>query len=217
MTMRAALSIALVCAAAATARAGSNELEAGSELRALRSPSAGALTDNSLGGGHLAYARSLGELAPGLELWIGGGLDFGSAEGTMFQTMTTSIDTFELLATARVRYHIYDHVLATARVSAGSSRTSLDISDDSGTDMSDARWGAIGRGALGVELASREHARWSAVFRVEAGYARATAPALTLQPSTPDDGTLRLPMSDSSIGHLDLSGPFIAFSLASQF
>jgi hypothetical protein len=216
MTTRAFLSIAFLCAAAATARAGDNELEVGSEIRALRSPSADALTENSLGGGELAYAHSLGELAPGLELWLGGGLDFGGVGGTMFQTMTTTVGTFELVGTARVRYHVYNHVVATARVSAGGARTSLDISDGA-ADLSDARGGAIARGAAGIELATREHARWSLALRVELGYARAGAPALTLQPATPDDGTLRLPMSESSIGHLDLSGPFVAISLASQF
>ena len=214
--MRVIIAIIGLCAAAATARAGDNELEAGSEVRALRSASADALTSDSLGGGHFAYARSFGELSPGLELWLGGGLDFGSAGGTMFQTLTTSIDTFEIVATARARYRLYDHVLATARVSAGSTRTALEI-DGSGDDLSDARWGAIVRGAIGLDLAAREHESWSAVLRAELGYARATAPQLTLQPSTPDDGTLRLPMTETAIGHLDLSGPFFAISLVCQF
>jgi len=215
--MRAMFSIILLCAAAATARAGDNELEAGGETRALRSASADALTDASLGGGHFAYARSFGELAPGLELWLGGGLDFGGAGGTMFQTLTTTIGTFEILATARVRYRLYDHLLATARVSAGSTRTSLEIDDGMGSDLSDARWGAIVRGAVGIDLAAREHETWSMALRAELGYARATAPELVLQPSTPDDGTLRLPMTESAIGHLDLSGPFAAISLVCQF
>ena len=56
-------------------------------------------------------------------------------------------------------------------------------------------------------------------MRAELGYIAATATALTATSDRGDgDGdTLRLPMNESSLGHLDLGGRFFGFSILSQF
>src|SRR5690606_34187492 len=67
-------------AATATAYADNNELTIGGTARALRTTSANALTDDSLGGGTFAYARRLDlELLPGLELWPEATFAWGAA------------------------------------------------------------------------------------------------------------------------------------------
>src|SRR6266850_6623105 len=189
--------LAILCITAGIARAGSNEIELGSSNRALRSPSADAVTADGLGGGQLGYMHRIGDPfdVPDLELWIGGDMEFGDATGTMFQTMSTDVGSFAMLAAARARYRLIDHVSATARVAFGSARTRLELKDPSGLTLSDSGWGAIASGAVGVDLTALEDLRVSIGLRFELGYTRASTPALTPQPSSPDDGTLRLPMS----------------------
>ena len=214
--MRALLVVMLTAGVAA---AGPNELEVGGSNRALRSASADAVTADGLGGGQLAYMRQLTDVLdlPRLEVWVGGGVEFGGATGTMFQTMATEIGTYTFVGMARARYRLIDHVHATARVALGTGQTSLKLSDSSGQDVSDASWGVQTSGALGLDLTALEQYRPSLGLRIEVGYTRASAPALDPQPASPDDGTLHLKMTEASIGHLDLSGPFLAFSLISSF
>ena len=210
--------IAILCAMSAAAYAGNNELDIGSSNRALRSNSADAVTSDSLGGGQVRYAHRFDAGQPDVvELWLGGAMEFGGAQGTMFQTMSTDLGSFAVLATARARYYVIDHVAATARVAFGSARASLQLSDNAGHTLSDSGWGAIGEAAAGIDLTAFEHSMLALGFRFELGYTRTTAPALTLRPPQPSDGTLVLPMNEASIGHLDLSGPFLAFSLVGQF
>ena len=72
-----------------------NELSFGGTARALRSSSANALTADNLAGITLGAARDLGILdggpLPGLSLWAEAGLAATSADGTMFQSLSTSI------------------------------------------------------------------------------------------------------------------------------
>jgi hypothetical protein len=172
-----------------------------------------------MSGGHFAYMRRLDDPldVDGLELWIGGGMHIGAASGTLFQTMSTELGATEILGMARARYPLIEHVTASARVGLGSARTSLELKDQAGHSLSDSAWGGLAEAALGLELTGLESHAASIGLRLELGYVRATAPALSPRPDTPDDGTLRLTMSQASIGHLDLSGPFVEMSLLSQF
>ena len=71
------IALLLMTAAAAPARAEGNrhELWIGGSARALRSPSANALTDSNLGGTSLGYAHDLGiGLVPGSAIWLEAGL-----------------------------------------------------------------------------------------------------------------------------------------------
>jgi hypothetical protein len=211
--------LVLLCIASGIARAGSNELEVGSATRALRTSSADAVTADSLGIAQLRYMRRLGDPldVAGLELWVGGGFEPGFVTGTMFQTMATSIDALAVVGSARARYRLVDHLAATARVSLGGVRTALELKDGAGHVLEDAGWGLLASGALGVDATAFEARPITVGMRFEVGYTRTTAPAMTPRPPSPDDGTLHLAMSAASIGHLDLSGPFIAFSLIAQF
>ena len=215
-----ALALLLVLTTAGLARADHNQLDVGGGDRALRSSSADALTDQGLGLVRMSYARALDlELVPRLELWVGGTTELGSAEGTLFQTMTTSIDTMAFLGTARLRYPLISHVAATASIELGTARTAVGLDDGTGARVSGAGWAGIASGALGLDLIALRDAPFVKTFgaRVELGYARATSPKLTLRPDGADDGTLHIRMTEASIGRLDLSGPFFTVSFLSQF
>jgi hypothetical protein len=217
--MRGMRALIIVTLAAGVAEANPNEIEVGGSGRVLRSASADAVTADSLSGGQLAYMRQLTDVLalPRFELWVGGGVEFGSATGSMFQTMTTEIGSYAIVGMARARYQLIEHVHATARVALGTASTSLKLTDGSGPAVSDSGWGAQATGAAGLDLTALENTRTSLGVRIELGYTRASAPALNPQPASPDDGTLHLKMSEASIGHLDLSGPFLAISLITSF
>jgi len=210
--------LAILCLTAGVAHAGSNEIDVGSANRALRSSSADAVTADGLGTGHVGYMRRISPPfdVSDLELWVGGSMEIGGATGTMFQTLSTEIGSYAVLATARARYRLIDHVTATARVALGPARTSLELKDPSGMALSDSGWGVATTGALGLDLTALEDRAMSLGLRFEVGYARTSAPALSPHASV-DDSTLHLPMSAASFGHLDLSGPFATFSLITQF
>src|SRR5437660_6816043 len=112
--------LAILCITSGVAHVGSNanDIGAGSSNRALRSASADAVTADGLGGGQIGYMRRLSDPfdMADLELWVGGGMEFGAATGTMFQTLTTDVGSFAMLGAARARYRLIDHVAATARV-----------------------------------------------------------------------------------------------------
>ncbi|MDQ3369199.1 MAG: hypothetical protein M3680_27550 [Myxococcota bacterium] len=196
-----------------------NELTAGSFNRALRSASANALTDDNLHGGALSYARRL-PLAPlpGLQLWGTANLGWGFSEGTMFQTLTTTVDTAHYTLGARARYALFrDHVVATARLDLGTQRAAVGLRDAAGHSAADASWGAVGIGSVGVDLLAVARRRFSLGFRAELGYVAATAVELTAQAESPDDDTLELDRMAASLGHVDLGGRFFAFTVVSQF
>lgn len=210
----------LVLLSAGVASADNHELLVGWQDRSMRAPSADAVTGDNLGGASIGYAHVLPmSPVPGLELWVGGGMELGAAEGEMFQTLTSELSSVAFVATARARYPLWGPVLATARLSLGAANTSLSLTDESGMKVSDSSWGTTGTAAAGLDVMISHDMPIlrSLGARLELGYTRASAPALTLRPDTPDDGTLRLPMTEASIGHLDLSGRFIAITCFSEF
>jgi len=210
-----------VLASAGPARAGDrNELTLGSFNRALRSASANAVTDEDLGGGVLTYARDLRfHPVPRLAVWATGSFTWASAEGTMFQTLSTEIDALGLSAGARARYRLLSRIVASARVDVGAAHTSLRLADQMGRSASDARWAGIATAAVGLDLLALAGPRFSLGIRLELGYTAAMAPALTAGSDRGDDDEdkLRLPLTESSLGHLDLGGRFFGFSVLSQF
>jgi len=208
--MRAA--IALILVTAGSAAAGNNEITLGSWNRALRSASADAVTDRGLAGGLLTYARALDvDVMPRLALWAEAGFAWAGTSGTMFETMNTDVGNLAFTVGGRARYLAYDHLAVSARLDIGTARTSLTLSQG-GYSADDSGWGAVATGAVAVDLLA---ASWLGL-RVELAYVKASAPSLSPHQSG-DDGTLKLPMSDASFGHLDLSGPAFYLSLVSQF
>ncbi len=216
------LCLLLLGAAAAPARAGDrNELTFGSWNRALRSPSANAVTDDNLVGGALTYARDLRiRPVPGLAVWAVGSFTWAGATGTMFQTLATDVGVLGLSAGGRARYHLHGRVALSARLDVGGARTSLRLEDAMGHTAADKRWGGLATAAVGLDLLAIAGPRFTLGLRAELGYAAAFAPALTASPDgdgDEDGDVIRLPMSEASLGHLDLGGRFFGVSLVSQF
>jgi hypothetical protein len=60
------------------------------------------------------------------------------------------------------------------------------------------------------------HPHFGLDVRLEAGYVAAQGIALTPHTDRPDD-SIPLPMTELSLGHLDLSGPSASLSLLDQF
>jgi hypothetical protein len=214
--MRAFLALTIVLGAATAAHAGNHEITLGSYDRALRSSSANAVTDDTLGGGHLGIARALRlDLYPRLEVWATGGLGWGSAEGTLFQTMTTEVDTIAFTLGGRARYSLHRLLHLSARLDLGTARNELTLHGN-GHTVSDAGWGATATTAIGVDLMLVARPRFSLGFRFDLGYVTATAVALSPREEG-DSSKIELDAMQASIGHLDLGGRFFAFSVLSQF
>lgn len=220
--MRHLLLAAFTFATTAVAHAdtpGTHEISLGSRTRALRTSSANALTDDSLVGGGVGYAHALRiQLIPDLALWATATIGGGSADGTLFQTMSTDLDTFDMAVGARARYPLRGRWLrATARLALGAARTSVELRDD-GHTAGDSAWGPTLEGGLGIELATaRRGAPISFGLRLEVGYVAAAPVSLTATPSSGSGDTLQLEMSPASLGHLNTSGGTFAFSLLSEF
>lgn len=214
--MRTLFTLAIVLGTAASAFAGNHEVTFGSHNRALRSSSANAVTNDTLGGGQLGIARHLDlELYPKLEVWATGGFNWGGAEGTLFQTMTTEVDSYGFALGGRARYSLHRLLHVSARVDVGPARQSLTIVGN-GHTVSDAAWVGTATAAIGVDLMLVAYPRFSLGFRFDLGYVTATGAALSPREEG-DSSKIELDAMQASIGKLDLGGRFLAFSVLSQF
>jgi hypothetical protein len=217
-----ALVLSLIASAlATTARADtSSELSIGGTARALRSSSANALTGDNLAGVALGAARDLGLLAggpvPDLSLWAEAGLVASSADGTMFQSLTTQIGELGLTGGVAARYRLHRLIIASARLAVGAHRATLSITDSTGASASDHGWGAIGQAGAAIDLVATARRQFGLGVRLELGYAAAQSIALIPRRSRPDD-TIPLAMTELPLGHLDLGGPTLSFSMLGQF
>jgi hypothetical protein len=198
---------------------GHRELSLGSTIRALRTDSANAVTEDSLGGIQAGYAHGLGiELLPRLELWATGTFGWGNATGRMFQTLDTEVSTHAFMVGGRARLAIRGYLSATARLDVGTARAAVALRDDMNHTAQDAGWGAITQGALGLELdLVRTSSKFSLGLRAELGYVAASPIELTATPESGSDGTLELDMVAASLGSLNLSGKVFAIGLSSHF
>ena len=197
--------------ATATAHADGNELWFGGGTRALRSTSADAVTSDSLGIGALGYEHALPVEIPRVALWAEAGFSWGAADGNMFQTLKTHLDTQLFVVGARAHYRLHRLIDATARVDLGTARTALWVND-----ASDAGWAAVAQGAVGLDLFAARSPGFGIGLRAELGYTATSGVALTPHSDQQGD-TLQLKMAGASIGHLDLSGPWLAISLIGAF
>jgi hypothetical protein len=197
----------------ALVHAGNNELSIGSQTRALRTDSANAVTDDSLAGGTLRYARALDiELIPGLALWGISSFDWADARGTMFSTMSTELDTLSFSAGGRARYALHRLVVASAALDIGMTRMALGI-DNSVASANASGWGPTSHVGVSLDLFAVRKASTAVGLRVELGYAAAAPVSLVARPESSSDDTLQLEMSTSSLGSLNLSGATFAMSL----
>ncbi|MDB4953995.1 MAG: hypothetical protein JWO36_1564 [Myxococcales bacterium] len=214
--MRAPLVLALV-SLTTPALAGRNEITVGGGERALRSSSADAVTPDSMSGSSLSYARALDiDVIPQLTLWAEGSFVGGSAKGLMFQSITTDLATTVFMAGGRARYTLHQYIAVSARVDLGSARTSLSLEDSSGRKASATGWSSIAAAATALDLLPIDLPQFALGVRLELGYVAARGVELTPKRETTGD-TLMLPVSQSSFGKLDLSGPYFGISVISQF
>lgn len=205
--------------AATSAHADTNhdELWIGGGARALRAPSANALTGDNLSGSSFGYARDLGlAVLPDLAVWAEAGIATGNAQGTMFQTLATEITTIGLIGGLRARYQLHRLIAASARFALGAQRARVAITDNAGGAASDHGWGTLASAGAALDLFAVARPPFGIGVRAELGYVAAQAIALTAHRDTGGD-TLMLPMDEVALGHLDLSGPTFAVSLVGQF
>lgn len=215
--MRTAIAVLLLSTAAA--HAGNNELTIGESTRALRTTSANALTEDSLVGGALAYGRQLDlQLVPGLELWAQATFAWGGADGMMFQTVTTELDTLAFTAGGGLRYPLWRRVVAaTGRVELGAARAAVELRDGAGHTASDHGWGAMTSAAVGLELYAIRRDQFGLGLRFELGGVATSSIPLTAIPVEENDQMLELEMTAASLGSLNLSGPVFTAALVGQF
>lgn len=200
-----------------TAHAGNNEITVTESARALRTSSANALTEDGLFGVSFGYARQLPLTLGPFEVWGHAAFDIGVTNGTMFQTLTTELDTLGGSAGLRARYVWRQRVVASARVDIGMIRADLEIRDEMGHSASDHGWGATSTAAAGVDLYAVRRERFSLGLRFELGVVATSSIPLAATPARGDENTLELEMTAASLGSLNLSGPSFAASLVGQF
>ena len=175
----------------------------GTDVRALHSSSANALTDDSLWGGHVMVAHAV---LP--DVFVTGAAGIAGATGTMFE-MSTSVLQESFSAGVRGRYHLRGPLWAIAHAQLGLSNTDIKLEDSSYQTLSDHAWAPFASGSLGVEVGRH--------FLVELGYVACVPVELTAKSHPPDDGTIRLPMTQASLGSLDLSGKYASISWLVNF
>jgi len=211
-------SLLVLVTLAGTAYAGNNELSYSASTRALRTSSANTITDSSLDGGGLTYARRLGAgFIPHVELWAHGAFAWGGVEGTMFQTLSTELSTLGLTAGAQARYALHRLVAANARVELGATRAQLSIRDEMDHSASGHGWGATAAAVVGLDIYALRGARFALALRVELGAVATSSIPLTATPDSDSEGTLTLEMTAASLGSLNLSGPVFALGAVGHF
>lgn len=216
--MRNAILLAVLLAAATAHADDRNEITVTETNRALRTSSANAVTGDSLVGGALGYARKLDiELVPKLELWATGSFAWGGADGQMFQTLTTEIDTLAFAAGARARYILHRRVAASALLDVGTARARLALSDDMGHSASDHGWGATTQAGVALDFYAVRGAVMTLGLRFELSEVATSSIPLTATPASSSADTLTLEMTAASLGSLNLSGPCFGASVVGQF
>jgi hypothetical protein len=215
----------LAASLAATAHADPDHIEVslGASARALRSPSANALTDRDLGGVALGVAREIGrdlgiDAGPGAlagpSLWAEAGAITSTATGTMFQSLSTSIESIAITGGLGARYRLHRLVGLDLHAGLGAQRARVAISDATATAY-DHAWGLLAAASAGIDIFAVRRP-FSLGARLEAGYALAQGIAMT--PHTDQPGDARpLAMTAAGLGRLDLSGPSASLSAFAQF
>jgi hypothetical protein len=204
---------------AGTASAGNNEVSFESTTRSLRSSSADAVTGDSLVGGDVGIGRALGvELPRHFTLWSDAGITWSGATGTMFSVLATDLFDTTITAGLHLRYRPIRYVAISAGIAIGAQHASLSITDSMDHTASDTAWGAVARASMKLDLLAVDLPRFSFGVRAEFGYLLSQGIELVpTEQRTDDSDTLHIPMSEASLGHLDLGGAFFNIGLVSQF
>jgi hypothetical protein len=216
--MRHLLALVTLLGLTSVASADTHELSLATTNRTLRTSSANALTGESLGGGALSYAHALDlDLVPGLALWGQGTFGWGSADGRMFQTLSTELSSLSWSVGGRARYPLRNRIVATARLDLGMARSSVQLGDDAGHSARDHGWGITSKAGLGLDLFAVRRPQFALGLRLELGYVAASPVSLTAAPDPASEGTLQLEMTAASLGSLNLSGAVFEAAVVSAF
>jgi hypothetical protein len=196
-----------------------HEAFVGSHIRALRTSSANALTEDSLVGPVFGYAYRLPlEVTPKLDLWGTGMFTIGFADGEMFQTLDTHTSSLQMSGGVRARYALWREVVfANARLDLGAQRIGVALEDADDHVARDSGWGATSTAALGLEVNPLALRSFSLGFRVELGYVATQAIGLTAKSNGAPEDTIELDRMAASLGHLDLGGRYFSFTVTSRF
>ena len=152
---------------------------------------------------------------PGLQTWATAGFSWGGADGTMFSTLTTGLDTLSFTVGGRARYEVFRHLAVGARLDLGTARAALTLREGD-RELSDHGWGATSTAAASIDLLAIAGDNFKLGLRFELGYTLTSA--IELAPAEASDPTeIQLQMSQASFGHLDVGGKFASFTAISQF
>jgi len=215
--MRALLILLLLTS---TASADTNhEAFVGSHIRALRSSSANALTDDSIAGPVFGYGYRLPfDIMPKLDLWGTGMVAIGFVDGQMFQTLETHTSSVQMTAGVRARYSLWrQYVVANARLDLGAQRAAVSLEDMAGHTARDTGWGAISTAAVGLEVTPLALRSVAIGFRAELGYVATQGIGLTAKSKGAPEDTIELDRMAASLGHLDIGGRYFSFTLMTRF
>ena len=214
--MRVLLVLALL---AGTAHADvDHEILIGSHIRSLHTSSANALTDDSLAGPVFGYAYRLPLHLPKLQLWGTGTLLIGIGDGEMFQTLETSINTLQMSGGLLARYALWRNFLvANARLDLGAQRIDVSLEDMDDHVARDTGWGATSTAAIGLELNPLAFRSFGFGFRIEYGYTVNQGIELTAKSKGAPEDTIELDRMAASLGHLDLGGRYLSFTVTTRF
>lgn len=219
------LVVALVIAAARAAHAGPAwRVDAGNSTRWLGSTSAASLTTETLATANFGAERTVAVVhAPfgiPVELAGGVGVSFGSVTGTVFQTLATEIDAADFVAAAHATAHVSSRIAISGRASLGAARAAVTVTDMYSlglTPVDDHGWGSVSAASLGAEFAPVATRRFRLGVGAEVGYVATSAIAMHAYPGDRPDGDLAIATTYASIGHLDLGGWALRFSVHAAF
>jgi hypothetical protein len=82
----------------------------------------------------------------------------------------------------------------------GTQREAVKLSDDMDNSASDHAWGGTTTVGGAIDVLAIDNRYVGIGLRFEIAYTYASAPALTTNPDRPDDGTIKLPMSEAELG-----------------
>ncbi len=178
--------------------------------------SAVTLAEAPMGGGGWSVERRITTLGiPGpfdaLDLSAEAGFDVGTASGTTFQQLESSMTTWQVSAGARARLPLVSWFHVTGRASVGGGRTEVwirDMTTSTGIYDNGTTFGA--QAALGVSLLPRLTSPGQrGVFLglvLELGYQASTAISVQAIPEDRPAPELTIPAAYATLGDLDLEG-----------
>ena len=205
--------ILCICSAAAHAEPASSprySLDIGSHIRTFGDASAAIVANDALAGTRITLGRRLGTVAApvrDLELGVFARWVVATVDGTMFQTLQSTITQHALAAGVRVDATLAWRFRAVGQAELGMARTALTITEPGMTvPVDDHGWAPYGTATLGTELALVESRRFRFSVGVDLGYTVTVPVELRARPRDRPDEDRAIATEYASIGSLDTRG-----------